>query len=126
MTVSNSGAVPLGPVQRVVKLRTGKSGERVLKQDSIVLDPGESRDEGVQVPVLSEQDVQLVTVTLNPDQPLGSDTAATAVSCDPPPATNKTRSITVIVPDDCDVNPDLTSGKPCLNYALTIPGWSNP
>lgn len=125
-TVKNTGATPLGPVQRVVKLRTGKSGEQVLKQDNIVLDPGESRDEGVQVPVLSpDQDVQLVTVTLNPDQPLASDTAATAVSCDPPPATQKTSSMTVIVPDDCNVNPDLTSGRPCLNYAPTIPGWAD-
>ena len=128
VTWMNQNAGAYGPVRRTVVLRTGKSGQRTLSDAPITLAPGVTQEE-FQLPALTQgTDVYLVSVTLNPDDPLAQQTTATAVTlsgaCDnPPPPPNPGGTLTVIVQDDCIPNPDLTDGRPCLNHDVTIPHW---
>ncbi|HYF80797.1 MAG TPA: hypothetical protein VD973_27110 [Symbiobacteriaceae bacterium] len=133
-TLSNDGPAAV-TTNFSVSVTTGKTGAWIARQGAVTAQPGAQQMSAV-ISTGYCDDISAVTIDLNPNRSpaertysnnrLDLSTTIGASAAQPPLQTqpgNGGRTETLIVPDDCDRNPDLTSMYPCLNYPnLYFPG----
>ncbi len=124
--IHNSGSSPV-TVRRRASVTTGRSGGWSLGERTLTLQPG-ANEETVSVAIIRCDDLSTVRVEINPEpravqevrydnNALERQTLLAPASDDADLPTFRTGSgKTIIVPSDCEPNPDATSTQPCLNY----------
>jgi hypothetical protein len=129
--ITNEGATAV-TVPLTARVTTSRGQAWSLGTRSVTIGPGETVTQTRNVNIMSCADNVTVTGMLNPEprtvaEPSYDDNTASAVTrtgdCDAPVLGDFSGGggDTIIVPEDCITNPDITSVHPCTNYPnLTI------
>lgn len=132
-TLTNDGPTAI-TTNYSVSVATGKTGAWVAQQGMVTAQPGASPMSAI-ISTGYCSDFSEVTIDMNPSRSpaertysnnslvLSTTIGASAPPPPPPPGLNGGGTETLIVPDDCEANPDPTSMYPCSNYPnLYFPG----